>query len=283
MADAKTSALPAVAAAAAAQELPCNDAGTSKKVTLAQVRTLIETLLSQLTVDNLRLDGNVLSSVDTDGHIVLVPNGDGMICFYGATADDCALHHLDSFDGGPGIRLVNPTFSAGHAFVARALGVPNDTAPTALISSNIIVLGNGSPIAWTNDVSAIAGSRDVGLGRLSAGIVDITDGSTGRGGLRTAGLQTSISTKTANYTLTAADHTVLFDTTGGALTATLPAAADHVGRLYVLKNIGAGINALTVDGDGSETIDGLTTQTVPLLGALIIQSTGTAWVVLGSV
>lgn len=42
MADKKTSALTAVAAALDAQELPCNDAGTSKKVTLAQVKTALQ-------------------------------------------------------------------------------------------------------------------------------------------------------------------------------------------------------------------------------------------------
>lgn len=44
MADTKVSALPAVTAAALTNELPVNEAGTSKKVTLDQVRTLMETL-----------------------------------------------------------------------------------------------------------------------------------------------------------------------------------------------------------------------------------------------
>lgn len=41
MADAKISDLTAVSAALAAQEIPCNDAGTTKKVTVAQLKTLL--------------------------------------------------------------------------------------------------------------------------------------------------------------------------------------------------------------------------------------------------
>lgn len=42
MADAKTSALPAAAAALGAMEIPVNAAGTSKKVTIAQVKTALQ-------------------------------------------------------------------------------------------------------------------------------------------------------------------------------------------------------------------------------------------------
>lgn len=44
MADTKISALTAAAAALVADELPVNEAGTSKKVTLAQIKTLLQTL-----------------------------------------------------------------------------------------------------------------------------------------------------------------------------------------------------------------------------------------------
>src|SRR5688572_32030667 len=44
MADTKISALTAAAAAAVANEFPINEAGASKKVTLAQVKTLLQEL-----------------------------------------------------------------------------------------------------------------------------------------------------------------------------------------------------------------------------------------------
>ncbi len=46
MADTKISLLPAVSAADAADELPCNDAGTTKKVTIAQVAAYLNTRIS---------------------------------------------------------------------------------------------------------------------------------------------------------------------------------------------------------------------------------------------
>lgn len=46
MADTKISALPAAGSAATANEFPINEAGTTKKVTLAQTITLMKTVLA---------------------------------------------------------------------------------------------------------------------------------------------------------------------------------------------------------------------------------------------
>ena len=43
--------------------------------------------VDQFNVDNLRLDGNTLSSTDTDGNIILDPNGSGRVVFEGAAID----------------------------------------------------------------------------------------------------------------------------------------------------------------------------------------------------
>jgi len=66
------------------------------------------------------------------------------------------------------------------------------------------------------------------------------------------------STKTANYTLLAADDIILADATGGAFTLTLPTAVGIGGRIYVIKKIDAALaNLVTIDAAGSETIDGM--------------------------
>lgn len=88
---------------------------------------------------------------------------------------------------------------------------------------------------------------------------------------------TPIREESSNYTITSSDGTVGVDTSGGAVTITLPAvAAVTAGIKYTIKNID-GANAVTVDADGSETIDGATTATVPYPNALKVQSTGTGW------
>jgi len=72
----------------------------------------------------------------------------------------------------------------------------------------------------------------------------------------TNGIFTVPDIKTASYLLTANDYWIIFNS-AGAVTATLPAATG-TGRNYIIGNVGAGV--VTIDGNGSETIEGSTTQ-----------------------
>jgi hypothetical protein len=67
----------------------------------------------------------------------------------------------------------------------------------------------------------------------------------------------AIKAVTGNYTVTAADNTVLANTTAGAFTITLPAPTGIAGRIYTIKKIGTGgiDNQLTIT-PSSATIDG---------------------------
>jgi hypothetical protein len=56
-----------------------------------------------------------------------------------------------------------------------------------------------------------------------------------------------------------ADYLLLVDATAGAVTVNLPPAVDAYGALLVVKKVDASGNAVTLDADGSETIDGATT------------------------
>ena len=68
--------------------------------------------------------------------------------------------------------------------------------------------------------------------------------------------------KSASYTVTDADGvSVVYVTTGSTdRTVTLPTAADNAGRVITIKKVDSGTGIVTVDGEGSETIDGLTTR-----------------------
>ncbi len=57
-----------------------------------------------------------------------------------------------------------------------------------------------------------------------------------------------------------AEHTILCNATGGAVTINLPAVAGVAGREYRAKKIDASGNACTLDGDSSEPIDSATTH-----------------------
>lgn len=69
-------------------------------------------------------------------------------------------------------------------------------------------------------------------------------------------------TKTANYTATTSDFYIWVDATGGAVTITLPTAIGNAGRTFVIKKIDSSGNAVTIDANGSQTIDGALTQVI---------------------
>ncbi len=68
--------------------------------------------------------------------------------------------------------------------------------------------------------------------------------------------KSNILTKTAAYTIEEDDDVILGNATGGAFAVTLPKASLFEGRRFTAKKIDASANAVTLDGDGSETIDG---------------------------
>jgi hypothetical protein len=93
-------------------------------------------------------------------------------------------------------------------------------------------------------------------------------------------------TKSANYTLTDSDYTVGFDCASNR-TANLPDATTCAGRVYVIYqyNVNNGMRSVTLDGHGSQTINGLTTYSLyPFCEntTVTIQSDGANWIIIGS-
>ena len=88
-------------------------------------------------------------------------------------------------------------------------------------------------------------------------------------------------TITATGSATTSDYLILVDATAGAVTVNLPAAADSAGAFIVVKKTDAGGNAVTVDANASETIDGATTRALAAqYDAITIACDGTAWWIL---
>jgi hypothetical protein len=76
---------------------------------------------------------------------------------------------------------------------------------------------------------------------------------------------------------TAQRELVLVNTTAGNVTVTLPTAASRANQSQVYKKIAAG-NTMTLDGAGTETIDGALTLAVTTLNqAVEVMSDGTKW------
>lgn len=84
--------------------------------------------------------------------------------------------------------------------------------------------------------------------------------------------------KSANYTVTTADHLIYVDTSGGDVTLSLPAVAGvNPNVTYAVVKTSAS-NSLILDPNGSETFDSAGTKTVtPLNARLDYYTDGTKW------
>lgn len=93
----------------------------------------------------------------------------------------------------------------------------------------------------------------------------------------------NVATKTAAYTISEGDNTIMADATTAAFTITLPKAALFGGRRFTIKKIDSSAHAVTIDGDGTETIDGAATVSLASQWAFrTVVSDGTAWFIISS-
>ena len=86
--------------------------------------------------------------------------------------------------------------------------------------------------------------------------------------------------KTTTVTLGSDEEFVQLSSSGGAYTVTLPAVADMVGRTLVLMKTTSDFNIITIDGNASETINGVATTTLATqYECLHLLGTSGGWVV----
>lgn len=88
-------------------------------------------------------------------------------------------------------------------------------------------------------------------------------------------------TKAANYTITRDDSSVLCDAVAGGFTVTLPPVTEAMGQTYTVKKIDASGNSITIDGNGSELIEGSLTQTLDAQWeAMTVQCMNGTWYII---
>lgn len=93
----------------------------------------------------------------------------------------------------------------------------------------------------------------------------------------------AIRTVSSSTTISGTDNTVLVNTSGSAVTITLPSAAGISGRIYTIKKIGNGgiDNALTISPAGGATIDGGSSYVIYNDYTFVtLQTDGTAWYII---
>ena len=174
--------------------------------------------------------------------------------------------------------------AAGVAYVGRSYFATNVSPAGALY----VCLDGGGGYAWATvflgsdgDVAGTATIADGsdGVVKTSAAVSGLLAATT------TAGMRTAVgaayavtASKTTTYTAVPGD-VIPCDATGGAFTVNLPAASGVVQSISI-KKTDASINAVTIDGNASETIDGATTRLLSTqYEAVTLWSNGTNWMV----
>jgi len=129
-------------------------------------------------------------------------------------------------------------------------------------------------ITSMSDTDLLATSQDQGGGSYASKRVAFQT-------LKSNVKNVSVQSKTEAYTLTGSDDTVLADASGGAFTLTLPSASTVTGRVYHIKKTDSSGNAVTIDGNGAETIDGETSLDISFqYVSVTIVSDGSNWYII---
>jgi hypothetical protein len=167
----------------------------------------------------------------------------------------------------------------------NGLKIGHISSASNLTSSGTLALGSNATIRLTFNTS---GAFGIGAAP-SYGTANQVLTSQGNAALPTwsnvsgAAVSHNLVTKTANYTATAADETILVNA-AGLVTITLPTAVGITGKIYTIKKVDATSYATTVATTSSQTIDGLSTFPLPnQWGGVNVQSDGANWVIVGTI
>lgn len=139
----------------------------------------------------------------------------------------------------------------------------------------VFYIGSGTPEGnITADPGSVYQRTDGGVGSS----LYMKESGTGNTGWFATGSAWPTRTITGNTTLGPTDEVVFGDASGGAFTLTLPTAVSITGKRYTLKKSDTSVNIVTIDPNGTETVEGFLTLGLNNPGAsLTIISDGSNW------
>jgi uncharacterized protein YaiE (UPF0345 family) len=216
---------------------------------------------------NSRFSGNIPIETSNAGSVAAGKFVVGALNLIGLNGISVRSNHvvMDSAVGDVLFQYDNPTRNVGisDVFANVKLGVKSDSA-TKIVSVIKGAAGQTADLTqWQDSTSAVKASI------CALGCATFT------------GLELGIRAISSAPTITAADYTLVCDATAAGFTVTLPAAATNTGRIFNIKKVDSSVNAVTIDGNGAETIDGAATLAITTQWTSIkVQSTGTAWIVI---
>ena len=223
------------------------------------------------------VDGGAVAPNSVDGGAII----DGSVTT-DELADDAVTQAKMADNSVGAAELVNGAVGTGQLAndaVTQAKMADDSVGATELIDGAV-----GTP-ALANDAVTQAKMADdsIGNAELIDGSVtpakaDLTAGWAHQGLLTTSGGQ-KVQRRSVSGTVTglATDQVLLFDTSAGAGTLNLPLASSMPDQPVYVKNKAGGANPVTVDGNGSEQVEGGDTLDINPGSAAVLVSDGAAW------
>lgn len=249
-------------------------------------------------------DGSTFRFKKSDASFVNIATG---TVAAGGADTEVQFNSAGTFDGNPEITIHNASnqLRIGGAGTLRFAGSTSGTitlAAPAVAGTQSYTLPpddgdngeflktNGSGVlTWEAVASPITGSdtrvlffdgADTPAGDAGFTYNKTADTATLTGSINAAGYVVGFQAKSADYTLTVTDTAISVDASGAARTITLPDAAGNTGRLFRVKKIDSSVNAVIIDGDGADTIDGAATYSLTAqYQAVDLISNGTNWLI----
>lgn len=175
------------------------------------------------------------------------------------------------------LTLANVTITSGSA---NSVTVSNGTFSNA----NITSVAATFPNSYLSNSTATLGNATITLGSTTSTVGNLTlNNVTINGGtISNIAIGGAITTKTANYTATSSDETILGNASTGNITITLPTAVGATGKTYIVKKIDSSANVVIVATTSSQTIDGVTTRNVvSQYDSVQVQTDGANWFIIG--
>lgn len=224
-------------------------AATEKTVYSANgVATALKVGTGSVSVDNVQLDGNTISTTDTDGDLTLAPNGAGAVVVPKVTFTDAAQARTALELGTAALDDTGDFATAAQGALADSAVQPGDVGTLAAQDSDNVTITGGS-IQDVNFTGAFTGitsitsqsikaTEDIGFTAGAGGTVtQLTDKTTGVTLNKPSGRITMATTELsrnsgATFTLTnsfiAATDVVILNIVSGATPSTYTATVDAV-------------------------------------------------------
>lgn len=199
------------------------------------------TVLARMAV-SLAADGDLtlagVSTLTIAGGVITITGNRHLVDTESAAASD----NLDTINGG----------AAGLITLLRIADDGRNVVITQ--AGNILTPTGGSVTLDTTGQFALL-VYDAGLSKWLAMVTTAYAVQAGNNYFQ-GGLRLKTNPLNANTTLDASYYRVNVDASGGAVTITLPTAVGIDGQTYIIRRTNSGANAVTIDGDGAETING---------------------------